>query len=135
MKELNPVLRRGRNCPVIIDSDTAIRKIEPFVAACARGVQFLVDDQQFEHRVLEYLRELGQQYHVRITVADKSAAEMLSDVARFALVGAVAGAVVFAFTPLGFTVCIVGGATFGALAAVVDVTVERRLDGRLIVAI
>ena len=121
---------------VVLDSKTTIAKLEPFIAAGARGVSFIVQDKDLEQRVIDALREFSNKYRMKIVVRDSSVMDMVGKIATNAVFGANIGFAVWVFMPFapGLATCVLGGAAIGALTASLKIIITRDVDGHLVLA-
>jgi hypothetical protein len=119
---------------VVIDSQSAIQKMEPFVRMGVKGVNFVVKNPNLEAKILEDLERFSAKFRVQIVVRDKSIMRLIDDIGRWMLVGGVLGFAIYVFLPLtpGLGTCVLGGAALGALHSSLKIRVGRDLDGQMV---
>ena len=127
---------KSKDSKVLIDSKTAIDKIEPFIALGTRGVNFVIREKNLEKHVINAVRGLSSKYRMQVVVKDKTVIDMLGDIATNAVVGANIGLAVWLLLPItpGLINCVVGGAAIGALTASLKIIITRSDDGDLVLA-
>ena len=125
---------KTRNYDVIIDSQSAIKKIEPFMKLSVKGVNFVVQDPNLEIKVIEALEQFSANFRVQIVVKDKGIIEKINDLGRWMLSGGVIGFALYVLVPWtpSLGTCVLGGIALGALHANFKIRLGRNFDGQMV---